>query len=131
LNAHVVGVLPHLSNAVGGVELRVRAADADLARRLLAEQSEPAEGEAAPAPDEAPLQPSARDTQATRAFRSAVLALFLLLPVVLNAYSVWLLLTLERAPGELSARGRRHVVLAVVFNLLLGWIPAALLLSGR
>lgn len=141
-NDHLVGVLPHLSNAVGGVALTVRAGDAEAARRLLDSPpdtddpriralapSGPLPGALAP-DDDGPLQPSPRDQQATRAFRAAVLAL-LAVPVLLNVYSVYLMLTLDRAAGALSPRGRRHVALAVLFNLAVGWIPLALLLHRR
>ena len=132
-NDHVVGVLPHLYNAVGGVEVCVGEDDVEAARTLLEEPfpKEPPKDPRLSAADDLPEGdevdvPTPADAQATRAFRAAVLAL-LILPGILNVYSVYLLWTLRRLPGELSARGRRHATLAVVFNLLLGWIPAALL----
>ena len=136
-NDHVVGVLPHLSNAVGGVEVCVPAEDAQTARTLLEEPfpSEPSKdprlfpSDHLPEGDEAE-RPNPRDAQATRAFRAAVLAL-ILLPVALNIYSVYLLCTLKRLPGELSRTGKRHVALAIAFNLLLGWMPAAVLWAER
>src|SRR4051794_7768750 len=78
-NQAMVGVVPHLSNAIGGVTLHVEARYAEEARRLL-EAAEPAKIQADPRrPEEAELEgdehdrglPSARDTQATRAFRCA------------------------------------------------------------
>jgi hypothetical protein len=100
--------------ALGGIRVNVPARDAEEARTLLAAL------EAKEAPDPASTQvlhPRDKDNVARRAWAACILA-FITVPVVVHLYSLFLLARLGRAPGVLSARGRRHVALALVLDAL-------------
>ncbi|MBK9752125.1 MAG: hypothetical protein IPO88_01235 [Nannocystis sp.] len=112
-NAQTLGVLPMHSLALGGVAVVVPADAAARAREILGlgdsdegtqeEQTEPGSAIALQGPD-------------AWMRRAAVAAGFgsLLLPVVPTLYSLYLLARYGR--GLMSARGRRHRTIAVVFN---------------
>lgn len=100
--------------ALGGIRVNVPARDVEEARVLLAalEAKEP--------PDPASTQvlhPRDKDNLARRAWAACILG-FITLPVVVHLYSLLLLAGLGRAPGALSARGRRHVVFALLLDAL-------------
>lgn len=123
-NETMVGMLWHLSNAIGGVRVRVSPADEEAARALLAEGSdsaelaEPERNEAAaesdeePAADDEPTE-SAREALVRRALVSALLGFFI--PVVLHLWALALLAQVPFAPGRLD--GRRKLRCAIVLAL--------------
>jgi hypothetical protein len=131
----------------GGVKLQVAADDEKRASSILARQrrwpDEPARDDydhdatrtsrrrlrAYAAADEDDEDDYARESQADalarRAWWSAVIGL-LLLPPLLHFYSLALLLQLPGAPDRLTAKGKRSLVLAIVFDVV-GFVFAALL----
>ncbi len=137
LDDNTVDIVWALSNALGGVKLQVRAADAEQARRVLdgdegdeagadAAGAEPAEGLGAELaaeevePDEDAGPPATeRDRNAGRALRAA---LFGLLFWPLQFYAFWLLLKVYLSDEPLQAQPRRHALVAAAVNL-----PAMLL----
>jgi hypothetical protein len=150
-DAETAGMLFALGGALGGVKVQVAESDAARARAVLASR----EGRSAlsdnddygleervkagrrarlrhspvKADEEDEDEPveSDADAIAARAWRSAVIGL-LMLPPLLHFYSAWLLFQLPWARGVLSHAGRRNVVLAAVLDLL---VLAALLLLLR
>lgn len=98
-----------------GVKLWVASEHLEAARALLftpgtlVEPLPEESGPALPRPD-----PRAEEL-ALRAFRAAVLG-FIVLPPVLNVYSLTLLVRAVGAPGDLSARARRQVGLAIAID---------------
>jgi hypothetical protein len=125
-NDAVVGVLPHLSNAFGGIKLLVRELDAEAALKLLAAAEPPATDEVAVQAEPAPQDPeesssadeiSPSDQVAYRAMKAAVIGL-LILPVVLHLYSLVQLLKLGGSRGSLTRKGRTRAVAAATIDAL-------------
>jgi hypothetical protein len=137
VDAETVGMVWHMGGALGGVKVQVAESDAAKARAVLAARS----GRSAFAADdygvgdragrrrrhspvtvedkehEEPADDTEADTIAGRAWRSAVIGL-LLLPPLLHFYSAWLLFQLPWSRGQLSHAGKRKAIFAVVLNLL-------------
>ncbi len=137
VDAETVGMVWHMGGALGGVKVQVAESDAAQARAVLASRA----GRAALAADsdygigdrpgrlrhnpakideeedEEQVAEDSSDAIAGRAWRSAVIGL-LLLPPLLHFYSAWLLFQLPWAQGRLSPAGRRHVFLAAAVNVL-------------
>jgi hypothetical protein len=146
VDAETAGMLFALGGALGGVKVQVAESEAARARTVLAARAGRAsmsdgddyglEGRRArprhsPATvaeeeEEEPLVSDA-DATAARAWRSAVIGL-LMLPPLLHFYSAWLLFQLPWTRGTLSTEGKRNVVLAAVLDL---FVLAALLLLLR
>lgn len=127
--AGFAGVLPHMTDAIGGVRLLVPASRAERAREILAA----AGGAPAPGEDAAPLEAepagSPRDAAARRAWLAAVLGIFFL-PVLLQLLSLWLLRGYARAPGPASARARRQAAGALAVDLLVLGVAAAVAVAA-
>lgn len=70
--------------------------------------------------------PSVADRLAQRAFRAAVIGLFVLPPLG-HLYSVYLLFRLRETKSELSAKGQRHRLIALIIDAVV-LIPVSLLL---
>lgn len=132
-NAAIVAMDWALSNAIGGVQVLVRASDADAALALLERRGRPelpplAELDAddehedygdstAEHPDERMVEapPNEREALADRAFRAALLSVWL---VPLVVYAVWLLLKVANFDEEMRPVYRRRA-----------WVAAAVLLA--
>ncbi len=105
------GVHPLLGSALGGVRLMVSFEDEGRAREVLdAIASDVAAAEAARSDDE--RRTDEADAAARRAMAAAGLGL-LLLPVVAQLYSLYLLLGIDRARLSDAGRRRARVALAV------------------
>jgi hypothetical protein len=119
-NAALVGLLPHMANAFGGIGLCVPAVDADRARRILGAPA------LALVPDddaeerddaaEEPADDSRRAAPARRAWRAAVIGL-VFFPGVLHLVSLYHLVRYAGSPGPASARTRRQARWALIVNL--------------
>jgi len=114
------GMLWHLSNAIGGVKLQVAAADVARAKAILTEIEPegklPADDEEAP-PTEEEVSPTSRgDATAARAWRAAVIGLFVC-PPFLQVYSLFVLTSLAWAGLPLSDRGKRSFYLALAIDV--------------
>lgn len=144
VNTAIVGMLPHLSSAFGGVAVSVRSEDAEGAREILAtsasvpaaeaeaplgDGSLPAEAEAPLAADDEPIRDGPRLVFARRAVAAAVLG-FVLLPGVLHLVSVWNLVRFARAPGPTSRRARHMAWAAGFMNALFVLIIGLLVTSA-
>jgi Putative prokaryotic signal transducing protein len=129
-DAETVGMLWHVGGALGGIKLQVRSDEERRARSILARRTqlpdEPAVddyGHKATAlkayrtlpEEEDDLLESPAEATARRAWRSAVIGLFLC-PPLLSFYSVGLLLQLLWASDRLSDRGRLAVYGALVID---------------
>jgi len=127
----IVGVAWHLSNAVGGVKLTVAEEDVAAARLLLENAAEPPRPAQPPIDDEEVLQTTEADRMALRAWRASVLGL--MLPLVMHLYSLRLMILAVTQADVLSARGRRYLAGALVFDAFVlgctlacvryGWFP--------
>jgi hypothetical protein len=103
----LVGAALPLQTAFGGVRVMVAADDAEHARRLIAEHEKAlATGR---------RRSDTADERVARAYRLALVGL-MLLPVVAHLISF---VNLVRTPwSALSAKGRRHYVIGITFDLL-------------
>jgi hypothetical protein len=127
----VIAALWLLGNATGGVKLQVPREHAERAVAILEDAApqheEPGTAEPEPADFEAEAADDAEagearetdpgDALAVRAFRAAVLGIFILPPLV-SLYSMWLLLRLSRNEKPLSTLGTWKYSLAWAVNLL-------------
>ncbi len=135
-DAETVGMNWMFGVGVGGVKLQVAEADVRRATGILAgRKARAAAGDdyglrprvawAAGRDDEEEEEDepgSAADSDATRAWRAAVIGL-LLLPPLLHIYSAFLLLQLPWAEGALSPAGKRKALAAAVVDaLVLGFV---------
>lgn len=119
LDDTIVGFMPHLSQALGGIKLQVGPEERHLAEEVLHEafeappeaQDEPDASEA----DEMLPRETDKDAMARRAWNAAVLGFFL--PVALHALSVVCLARLPWQSGSLSRQGKRRLVSAAVVDL--------------
>jgi Putative prokaryotic signal transducing protein len=136
MDAETVGLF-QMGGAFGSVKLQVPESDARRARRILAVRASRAEREEdysadehiqdhgrvrvrhspARADDEEEVAESESDATAARAWRSAVIGL-LLLPPLLHFYSAWLLFQLPWTQGPLTLRGKQKAFLAAALDLL-------------
>ena len=136
-----VGWAWHLSDAVGGVKLLVGSDDTQRAIEILgppqsaddrASHSSAEATTVAPGPDdieEDALSPTAvGDATARRAWRAAVLGL-ILLPPLLNVYSIWLLLEVVLNHRPLSQKGHRCFLGAMLVDVLLLALVAWLIMN--
>jgi Putative prokaryotic signal transducing protein len=128
LSGEAVGMLLYYTNAVGGVKLLVEEKDAEEARSLLTEHADSTElnqsarDEAAEAqPDIADeseesddVAPTNREEAADRAFRGAIIGLFLL---PLQLYVFWLLLRIFASDQTLAGKHRTRAIVAALINL--------------
>ena len=136
-DAETVGLF-QLGGAFGGVKVQVAESDARRARRVLAvrvasaEQEEDEDYEAderiqdrsrvrirhspAKAEGEDEEVETESDATAARAWRSAVIGL-LVLPPLLHFYSAWLLFQLPWTEGALTPRGKQKAFLAAALDL--------------
>jgi hypothetical protein len=128
----VIAALWMLGNATGGVKLQVPREYAERAVAILDDaaphrEEEPVTAEPDPADFEAEAADPAEaaearetdpgDAMAARAFRAAVLGIFILPPLV-SLYSTWLLLRLSPNEKPLSTAGTWKCCLALAVNLL-------------
>jgi hypothetical protein len=103
----LIGAALHLQSAMGGVKVLVAAGNAERAAELIAEH----ERELA----KQRIKTDTADARVARAYRLALVGL-MLIPVLAQVIS---LVSLVRAPWrELSAKGRRHYVIGLGFDLL-------------
>lgn len=122
-NAQTIGVLPMHTLALGGVRVLVPAEDEARAREILGpldgpDEDDPGELDAAGDRD-SPTMPAALVATAEGDAwmrRAAAAAAFgaLLVPVVLNLFSIAVLV--RHGAGPLSRQGRRHRTIALVAN---------------
>jgi Putative prokaryotic signal transducing protein len=112
-------IIPHGGVALG-VRLQVRESELERARELLDKPDPLDESERAehpelrkPKEDESWRQQAAADSEASRAFRAAVIGFFLC-PGIGQLYAAWLLVSLLPRWRELSKAGRRSATAAVV-----------------
>jgi hypothetical protein len=118
-------VIPGLG-ATGGIPLEVDEVDYDRAVETLAEPVAIDEKTLAAHPELAPesaLAPGKQEPSkvpgqdaASRAFRTAVIGIFLC-PGVLHVYSAWLLRLAFRDWAKLDEAGRRNAIIALVLNV--------------
>jgi hypothetical protein len=119
-NDVLIGMNPLWGMALGGIRLFVRQIDAERADELLQELAQPVPAQA--------LADTTRDADAVarRALAAAVFGFFLL-PVVAQLYSLVLALPLRST--SLSARGRRHRLIAIAADVVVlgafGWLVQA------
>jgi len=123
-NETMVGMLWHLSNAVGGVRVRVAPADEEAARALLAEgvaapplagpEEQSAESKAEASDDDEPME-SEREAMVRRALVASLLGFFI--PILLHLWALTLIVQVPFAKGRLD-HGRK-VRLAVALALTL------------
>ncbi len=111
-NNVVASMNPLWGIALGGIRVQVPARDADEARELLQALYAPDPATEAVAKPE----PAERDDLARRAWAASIMA-FITLPVVVHLYSLLLLSQIARAPGKLSAKGRRQARLAALVDV--------------
>jgi hypothetical protein len=122
-NTAAVGVLPHMSQAFGGVRVCVPAADLERAREILTTLALPAPEDSAN-PEDADADPealaeeeNARTHYARRAWRAAILGM-VFLPVLLHILSTWNLVRLAWTPGRMSRRAWRMTIGALAVNII-------------
>lgn len=150
VDAETVGMLFHMGGALGGVKVQVAESDAAHARAVLAARpgrtalsadddygSEDRIQERAQArlrhhtaeddEEESEEIETESDATAGRAWRSAVIGL-LMLPPLLHFYSAWLLFQLPWTSGALSPVGKRKAFLAGALDVL---VLAAVILFMR
>jgi hypothetical protein len=125
----IVGAMPHMADALGGVSVYVPGDAAERARELIASSG----GQPESAADAAALEGdatdvSARDAAAKRAFLAAVLGI-VFLPGVLHLVSIWQLVAYARTPGLASPRGRRRAVMAGIIDAAVVALAVALLVA--
>ena len=111
LDVGTAALIPHGDTALG-VRLQVRESEVDRARELLDKPDPLDESERAAHPelrkpkgDPKWRRQVAADAEAQRAFRAAVIGLFLC-PGIAQLYAAWLLLSLYPRRAELSRSGR-------------------------
>ncbi len=148
VDAETVGMIWLVGGALGGVKVQVAESDARRARAVLASRPGRAGAErpddygleervqAGPRPqlrmveeepeDEAPSADSEADKLATLAWRSAVIGL-LLVPPILHFYSCWLLFQIPWSKGTVSPASRPKVVAALVLNTVVFLVVVLLL----
>jgi hypothetical protein len=136
VDAEAVGMLWRMGGALGGVKVQVVASAATRARAILGTGRAkggrgdrddygltPAVRRGSPPPQRAPARDadeedeSESDATAARAWRSAVIGL-LLLPPLLHFYAAWLLFQLPWTRGPLSPAGRWKALGAAVVTVL-------------
>lgn len=110
------GILPHMTNALGGVRVLVLKSQIEEAKRIL--QTPLPDG----AVDAEPTQ-SEGDARAKRARNAAVLGI-VFIPVVLTLYSLYLCATTDTS--ALSTQGKRYLNVAWAFNVLAFFVIAAI-----
>lgn len=110
-----IGSLWHWESVQGGIKLRVADNDVAAARAILStsETALPQDFKE----EEKFVPTAAGDAMATRGWRAAIIGV-LLLPPLLNLYSVWVLLWLALANPPMSAAGNRKFYLAFVVDAL-------------
>lgn len=138
-NENTVQLFWHMGNALGGVKLQVADTEADAARAILAEhhtdalmeheffqeeQSEECEGEAllqADTTEEPEQEPNNRETNALRAYRSAIVT-FAFFPFAF--YTYWLIYNVVVADHPLRPEYQRKAVFAacVCIPIMLGHV---------
>jgi hypothetical protein len=121
-NEAVAGVLPHMTNAFGGIGVCVPEADAEQGRALLTGAIPPGEPDDLPAAalgaeqqEAGPLHDGPRAASARRAWRAAILGLAFL-PGLLHLISLWHLVGFARAAGPAPARSVRHAIGALIVD---------------
>ena len=108
----MMAMAPLYAVAIGQIKLQVLARDASKAQQALMSRG-PQESSPAATVDSDPVL-TQREKNADRAFRGAVLGLFLL---PLQLYVSWLLANLFLDRGEWSQQKRRQASLALLINL--------------
>lgn len=121
-NEAIVGVAWHLSNLVGGVEVQVRAEDEEVARTCLDQAGYLGPEALEPEDDDAPAEPSPpadpRPDKAKLARHALLASVFgFMFPVVLQLWSLVLLVRMPAAPGELTPRATRHAAFALLLDV--------------
>lgn len=114
----MVGVAPHLSNAIGGVRLQVGAADrSDALAVLAAPHVVPDPVLRDDEPEDPPPAPKApADKLATRAFVAAILGITVV-PAIGTMISLDALVSFARRGGEASGRARVLAAVAAAIDL--------------
>ena len=114
-NEALVGMAWYYGNAVGGIRLEVAAPDAIRARELLATnvEFEDPEERADFVDDTEELPPNAREANADRALRGALVGMLL---VPWQLYVVWLLIKVFVSDAELRRRHRRNAKVAALIS---------------
>jgi hypothetical protein len=110
-----------LGNAVGYVKLQVVARDTKRAQVVLESitgvSRSDADGETSAREEEEPPDHADGDEDARRAWWAAIFGIDFC-PLLLHLYSVYVLIRLGCSKRQLSPRGRRHVVYALVVDAL-------------
>jgi hypothetical protein len=131
-NEATVGMLWHMSNAVGGLRVRVKRSELESARMLLSKEALDArllleDGTGASAPtrekdDDEPMETPV-EAMVRRALVASLLGFFV--PIVFHLWSLTLLLQVPFAKGRLAGRYRRRFVAALALTLLGlgGYVP--------
>lgn len=128
-DAHTVSIAAHLSQAVGGVKVRVSEEDQERAREVL-ESAAIVEGfddDEEDELEEAPRSP-AKDTLANRALGWSVLGTMFFPPATL--YSLWLLVRFLQADDEATPSAKRRAAMALVFDAVVLVALAVILQRG-
>ena len=128
VDGNTVGIAAHLSMALGGAKVVVGMSDLEAARTILFSPSAFADEFHAVeprVPEEAPVTSSA-DADASRALKAAIFGLVFVPPVG----QLWSLVLLGRMKrSELTTRGKRAAVMALVIDATVLAIVAAVLSS--
>jgi hypothetical protein len=132
-NEAFASILPHMTNAVGGVEVTVSPEDVERAKEVLAANDAPRALNDAPedepdSEDDAVTAESPRDAMARRAWRSAVLGI-VFLPVLLHLYSAALVVTYHLTGGSVAARSRWRIHAAFAIDTVVIAVASAIALG--
>lgn len=111
---HTARNMHYLTPMLGFVRIQVREADLAIAQELLLKMRITLADEHQPEPY---AHTEDGDGLALRASRSAIFGL-LMLPLVLNLYSVFMMWQCLQKRVALSAKGKRHFVVAFIFNVI-------------
>ena len=120
-NRHLVSMVWHYSQAVGGIRLMVQPRDAEQARTLLGVSEAIVE-----AVDEDTRAPG--DVMIERAWKSTVIGFFGL-PPALHLWALWLLRGAYAAGGPRTERGRKLAARTVLVSGLMVALAAAIFLG--
>lgn len=116
-NATIGAMMPHASNAFGGFLVSIDSEDQDAALSLLTER---AKFEAEEEPESPVPEPSTNQKFRTAIRRATYGAVFsvIFLPVIGNAFSVYMYVKAFRLSSDLFWKSRAHLLIGLLFNAL-------------